>query len=355
MHEIGSWSSDGVLDQIDAGPSVQTQAPANVSFGSNLEFWRSHKSWCSAGLRLSGISRTLLQAACLIIFSVISGASAASAESPYPDLRASHSPELQKVFDKAFHQRLIVDRINKRKPSIVVADVTDLRRPKVAWYNPNLMLYAASLPKIAIALGVVVEIDRGKIQLDAEIRQQLIRMIRYSSNQDATALLRRVGMERLAEILQDGRYGKLYDPAYGGGLWVGKEYGKTPARLRDPLNGISHGASAIQAARFYYGAMTGTIIDRKYLPLLREVFGKPAINHKFVKGLQGRGNDIMFRKSGTWRNYHSDSGVIVQGDTTYIAVYIAHHPNAGFTLVEGIRIIDDIMIEWANRKRQVSR
>ncbi|MCP4627275.1 MAG: hypothetical protein GY850_27750 [bacterium] len=36
-----------------------------------------------------------------------------------------------------------------------------------------------------------------------ETRNQLIRMIRYSSNQDATALLRRVGMERLAEILQE--------------------------------------------------------------------------------------------------------------------------------------------------------
>jgi beta-lactamase class A len=217
------------------------------------------------------------------------------------------------------------------------------------------MLYAASLPKIAIALGIIVEIDRGKIRLDAKTRNQLIRMIRHSSNQDATALLRRVGMERLAEILQDERYGKLYDPTYGGGLWVGKEYGKSPAWRRDPLNGISHGASAMQAARFYYGAMTGTIINLKYLPLLREVFGKPAIKHKFVKGLQGRKNIITFRKSGTWRDYHSDSGVIVQDNITYIAVYIDHHPNAGLTLVEGIRIIDDVMRQQANRKPLIGR
>jgi len=328
VRDIGSHSFDVVYDQI---------------------------SFCFTGLRHRRISRVLLHAACLILSLALSGGNVANAESPYPDLRASHSPELQKAFDKAFNHRLFLAGIKKRKPSIVVVDVTDLRRPKAAWYNPNLMLYAASLPKIAIALGVIVEIDRDKIQLDAKTRNQLIRMIRYSSNQDATALLRRVGMERLAEILQDERYGKLYDPAYGGGLWVGKEYGKASARRRDPLNGISHGASAMQAARFYYGAMTGTIIDIKYLPLLREIFSKPAIKHKFVKGLEGRKNAIMFRKSGTWRDYHSDSGVIVQNDITYIAVYIDHHPTAGLALVEGIRIIDDVMQEWANRKQQVGR
>jgi beta-lactamase class A len=37
------------------------------------------------------------------------------------------------------------------------------------------MLYAASLPKIAIVLGVFVEIERGKIKLDSETRNQLIR------------------------------------------------------------------------------------------------------------------------------------------------------------------------------------
>ena len=355
MRDIGSSSLDGVYHQIDTGPAMKTQVPATFFSRSDLKSPGNRISLFVTGLRYRGVSHVLLHAACLILYLSISGGNVANAHSPYPDLRACHSPELQEAFDKAFHERLFWDRIIKRKPSIVVADVTDLRRPKVAWYNPNLMLYAASLPKIAIALGVVVEIDRGKIPLNAEIRGQLTRMIRYSSNRDATALLRRVGMARLAEILQDKRYGKLYDPAYGGGLWVGKEYGKTPARLRDPLKGISHGASAMQAARFYYGAMTGTIIDIKYLPLLREVFSKPAIKHKFVKGLQGRKNIMTFRKSGTWRDYHSDSGVIVGDGITYIAVYIAHHPTAGLTLVEGIRIIDDIMQEWADRKRQVSR
>ena len=289
----------------------------------------------------------------LAVILVVFGANASFAESAFPDLRNHHDPKLQKAMDAALgpsHPEFW-SGVKKKEFGVVIADVTDLHQPKVAWYNPNLMLYAASLPKIAIVLGVFVEVERGVLKLDDQTRNQLVRMIRHSSNRDATALLHKVGFERLAEILQDERYGKLYDPANGGGLWVGKAYGKSPAWKRDPLHGISHGASAMQAARFYYGLMTGTIIDKKYLPVLEEIFGNPAIKHKFVKGLEGRENVEIYRKSGTWRNYHADSGVIVHDDVTYIVVYIDHHPDAGRGAVKGIRIIDDVMLEYRNRNR----
>ncbi len=54
--------------------------------------------------------------------------------------------------------------MGKREFGSVVVDVTDLRHPRVAWYNPDLMLYAASLPKIAIVLGIFVEVDRGALR-----------------------------------------------------------------------------------------------------------------------------------------------------------------------------------------------
>jgi beta-lactamase class A len=292
---------------------------------------------------------TLSLAVCLVIPLAFFGTHVAAADSNYPDLRDSHDPALQKAMDKALgpsHPEFW-SGVKKKEFGVVVTDVTDLHHPKVAWYNPNLMLYAASLPKIAIVLGVFVEIDRGVIELDAETRHQLIRMIRHSSNRDATALLNRVGYERLAEILQDERYGKLYDPAFGGGLWVGKAYGESPAWKRDPLHGLSHGASAMQAARFYYGLVTGTIIDAKYLPELEEIFGSPAINHKFVKGLKGRKDVEIYRKSGTWRTYHSDSAVIARDHLVYIVVYIDNHTDAGRAAVDGIRIIDDVMLQYA--------
>jgi beta-lactamase class A len=246
-----------------------------------------------------------------------------------------------------FHFQL--QRLKVKEFGVVIADVTDLHHPRVAWYNPELMLYAASLPKIAIVMGVFVEVDLGRLKLNSETRNQLIRTVRNSSNRDATALLYKVGFERLAEILQDERYGKLYDPDYGGGLWIGKAYGKAPAWKRDPIKGLSHGASAMQAARLYFGLMTGTILDTKYLPELETVFGNPAIRHKFVKGLEGRDVEI-FRKSGTWRDYHADSAVVARKDLVYIVVYIDNHPDAGRGAVDGIKIIDDVLLSQVRPK-----
>jgi beta-lactamase class A len=288
----------------------------------------------------------------LILSTVLLAPIPAWAEPKYPDLRDSHDSALQKAMDNALgssHPEFW-SGVKKKEFGVVIADVTDLHHPRVAWYNPELMLYAASLPKIAIVLGVFVEVDRGRLKLDSETRNQLIRTVRNSSNRDATALLHKVGFERLAEILQDERYGKLYDPAYGGGLWVGKAYGKAPAWKRDPIKGLSHGASAMQAARLYYGLMSGTILDIKYLPELEKVFGNPAIRHKFVKGLEGRDVEI-FRKSGTWRDYHADSAVVARKDLVYIVVYIDNHPDAGRGAVDGIKIIDDVFLSQLGRKK----
>ena len=269
----------------------------------------------------------------------------------YPDLRDSHDPELQVQLDQALANKpLFWDGVKKTELSIVVADVTDLHHPRVAWYNPELMLYAASMPKIAIAFGALIKIDRGDLVLDYELHRQLVQMIKKSSNQSATAVLEKVGMEDLQSILQDERYGKLYDPVYGGGLWVGKPYSSKGATKRDPIKHLSHAASAMAAARFYYGVMSGELVKPKYHPLLQEMFGEPGISHKFVKGLKGREDVEVFRKSGTWRDFHADSGVIVHDDVTYIAVAIDQHPAAGRGMEEGIRIVDDLMLERARHR-----
>ena len=107
----------------------------------------------------------------------------------------------------------------------------------------------------------------------------------------------------------------------------------------------------MQAARFYYGYLNGTILDYKYLPLLKEMFGSPGIKHKFVKGLEGRDVQI-YRKSGTWGDFHADSGVFVRDDLTYIVVAIRQNlPTAGNDAVTGIRIVDDLMLERAARRK----
>jgi beta-lactamase class A len=265
----------------------------------------------------------------------------------WPALRDSYDAELQAALDAALYAEPIFRaKLKNKSASIVLVDVTRDKQPEVAGYNPELMLYAASLPKIAIVLGAFVEIDAGRLALDDELRRQLVRMVKVSSNRDATAVLNKVGSERLAEILQDPKHGKLYDPAHGGGLWVGKAYDKSPAWKRDPIHGISQGASAMAAARFFYGAANGTLIDEKHRPLLQEIFGEPALQHKFVKGLKGR-DVAIYRKSGTWRHYHSDAGVVVHpdGGAAYIVAAIGHNTQGGDLLVKLIRVVDDLMQE----------
>ena len=293
-------------------------------------------------IRLLGLLLPLL----LVLFGT-----ARAADPVFPDLRDSHDARFQAELDAALAGRAAFwDGVRKKHISAVVADVTDLEHPKVAWYNPDLMLYAASLPKIAIALGALVEIERGKLELDEALHRQLIRMIKKSSNRDATAVLNKVGIARLEAILRDERYGKLYDPEFGGGLWVGKPYSSAAAVKRDPLRHLSHGASAMATARFYYGIMNGSILGHRYLPLLKEMFGKSAIKHKFVKGVAQREGLEIYRKSGTWRDFHADSGIFVRDNLVYIAVAIDHAPSAGRGMTSGIRVVDDLMLERATRK-----
>ena len=293
----------------------------------------------------------MIRSLCLLIPLLLIVGQSLAAEPVYPDLRDSHDAEFQAELDSAFAGKtLFWDGVRKKRFSAVIADITDLEHPKVAWYNPEKMLYAASMPKIAIALGALVEVDLGNLELDDELHRQLVRMIKKSSNRDATAVLNKVGITRLEAILRDPRYGKLYDPEFGGGLWVGKPYSKGAAVKRDPLHHLSHGASAMSAARFYYGIMNGTILGRRYMPLLAEMFGEPGIKHKFVKGVADREGLAVYRKSGTWRDFHADSGVFVRDNLSYIAVAIDHQRTAGEGMISGIRIVDDLMLERAARK-----
>jgi beta-lactamase class A len=272
-------------------------------------------------------------------------AACAAAKDRYPDLRDCHDPTLQKDLDQLLSDfPSFWDGVRKQELSFVIADVTDLKHPKVAWYNPENELYAASMPKIAIVFGAFVEHERGVLEFDEETRKQLVGMVKKSSNADASAVLRKVGIQRLAEILQDEDHGKLYDIDRGGGLWVGKAYDKSPVWRRDPLKSLSHAANAIQGARLYYGMMTGTLLDTKHLPFLAEVFGEPGLNHKFVKGLKGR-DAAIYRKSGTWRNFHADGAVVSRDGLEYIAVAVDTVPEAGRGFVDGIRLIDDFMLE----------
>lgn len=81
------------------------------------------------------------------------------------------------------------------------------------------------------------------------------------------------------------------------------------------------------------------------------MFGSPGISHKFVKGLKDREGLEIYRKSGTWKDFHGDSGVFVRDGLVYIAVAInEREPKGGRGYVESIRVVDDLMLERAEQR-----
>ena len=245
-----------------------------------------------------------------------------------PRLRESFDPRLQEKLESNLRSLELWSVVENGKLAVALVDIENLGNPRLAAVNGDEMFYAASLPKIAILLGAFVEIERGRLQASAEMRSDLTQMIRHSSNSAATKVLNLVGKERLIEILLSEPY-RLYDPAVNGGLWVGKEYASSEAYQRDPLHNLSHGATAIQAARFYYLLETGQLVNWKLAEEMKEILSEPGINHKFVKGLSGIPDIKIYRKSGSWQRWHSDSVLIEAGRHKYILVALAEDEAGG--------------------------
>jgi len=290
-----------------------------------------------------------------ILFSLLvllaPGLALADGADEFPSLWESHDTRLQQKLDHILSDLGLQKAIRKKTLGVALVDITDPEEPLVASINGNQMLYAASLPKIAILLSAFVEIEQGDMKLDQDTRASLTRMIRKSSNADATRMLRKVGKERLLEILQDPRY-DLYDPRVNGGLWVGKEYAKAPAYKRDPLHHLSHGATAMQVARFYYLMETGQLVSPKLTAEMKAMLGHPGIHHKFVKGLADHPEAKIFRKSGTWSRWHADSALVEAEGHKYILVGLAEDPRGGKWLTEMIKPIHETIVPQRLASRQ---
>lgn len=269
---------------------------------------------------------------------------AATAYEPLvPSLRSSTSDSLQQGLNGVIGELGLQSAVKSGKLSVALVDITEPAQPRLASVNGDAMLYAASLPKIAILLGAFARIESGDLRLDADTEQTLVRMIRNSCNKSATDMLRRVEPDYLAELLQSPRY-RLYDAEHNGGLWVGKEYSKTTAWKRDPLHNLSHGATALQVARFYYLLETGRLVSPEASKAMKTILGEPAIQHKFVKGLeQSRPGSEIFRKSGSWRTWHADSAIVERDGRRYIAVALAEDPKGGRWLSRLIVALDDLI------------
>jgi len=266
----------------------------------------------------------------LIIACLCSAGRLMAAETPLP-LNESGDRQLQLDLEALIAEQDLASAVDSKELAVALVLVTDPDRPHLAELNGRDMVYAASLPKIAILLGAAVEIDDGRLQLNDELRTDIDNMIRYSCNACATKVLERVGREELLDILQSPRL-NFYDQKGNGGLWVGKDYGPAAAYHRDPVSGLSHGATAFQAARFYYKLQNGTLVSPQQTRLMLEALSKPGIRHKFVKGLKDYPGLELYRKSGSWRDYHADSALVRGKGISYIMVALTHNSRGAIWL-----------------------
>lgn len=228
--------------------------------------------------------------------------------------------------------------------ALAVVDLSKPEAPRFARVNGDTMMYAASLPKIAILLAGYQALEDGTLEETAEVYRDLGDMIRISCNASATRMIDRLGYRKIESVLTDPAY-RLFDPALGGGLWVGKRYASQGDRYPDPLKGMSHAATVTQVSRFYYLLAHGRLVSPDRSRQMLEMLSDPGIQHKFVRALARVAPDArLYRKSGTWRNWHSDS-VLVWGDDwrRYIVVALVEHPDGGRILEELVPAIDAIL------------
>lgn len=304
----------------------------------------------------------------LIIGACLSFSSSTRAQTPQPvtglpvfvadddwhPLRDQLDPELQAVLTARLQQnKLWKQLLAEKRMAISVVDLSRPEEARFAQVNGDVMMYAASLPKIAILLAAMQQIEDGVLKETPEVKKDLNDMIRVSSNGAATRMIDRVGgLDAIEAVLRDPRYA-FYDPQYGGGLWVGKRYSSSSRRNPDPMKGLSHAATATQVSRFYYLVAEGRLVSEARSRQMLEILGNPGINHKFVNSLSsivpGRS---LFRKSGSWRNWHADSILVWGSDwRRYIVVCLVEDKNGEGIMRNVIPAVESVLKPQKNAEK----
>ena len=220
--------------------------------------------------------------------------------------------------------------------------VLDLKTLRLALVRPDRIDYAASVPKIGILLAWFQLHPETATKLDPAMRHEFGLMIKASDNATAAKYSERLGLHTIQGILN--RQG-LYDLEHGGGLWIGKHYGKSTERYGDPLTNDSHAATIRQLLRYYLWLEQDKLVSPAASATMRAIFASPDIAHiddKFVKGLAGREAQLL-RKSGGWEDWYLDSAIVSGGGRHYLIAAMTHHPQGNAYLAEFAAAVDDLL------------
>jgi beta-lactamase class A len=94
-------------------------------------------------------------------------------------------------------------------------------------------------------------------------------------------------------------------------------------------------------------------VTPEYSKKMKMIMSNTQIEHKFVRVLRGINPAArLFRKSGSWRTYHSDSVLVERSGRGYIAVALSNSAEGARWLEKVIVALDEIVYEpsWLRRK-----
>ncbi len=235
--------------------------------------------------------------------------------------------------------------ISQKKMAIGIVDLSNPENVRFARINGNYMMYAASLPKIAILLSAMDALEKGELVETPEVKKDMRLMISKSDNAASTRMIDRIGYAKIESVMTDPNY-EFYDEDNGGGLWVGKRYGGGGDTNREPLKQLSHAASVTQVCRFYYLLANGRLVNEKRSKQMLSIMENPELHHKFVNTLDVIAPTArLFRKSGSWKTYHSDS-ILVWGKESnrrYILVALVDDPDGEQIIRNLVKPIEKVL------------
>ncbi len=235
--------------------------------------------------------------------------------------------------------------IRNKRMSVGVVNMADEGDVKYAALNGRHMMYAASLPKIAVLAAAHDAIERGELRETAAVKHDMLLMIAKSNNAATTRMIDRVGFDHIERTMTDPNL-KLYDPAYGGGLWVGKRYAAGGKRSPDPMKGISHAATTEQICRYFYLLANDQLVSEESSEKMRSYLVDPQLHHKFVNTLDRLAPDAkVYRKSGSWSSFHADVAMVQGPGRNYIMTALVDDPAGEQICRDLAAVLDGILKE----------
>lgn len=227
-------------------------------------------------------------------------------------------------------------------PAHTAIGLYDLLTGRVAMLNPDREIYAASVAKVGILLAYFQLRPEAATNLDPTTKHELGLMAKASSNEMASKFSHQLTLPAIQKVLGDYHF---YDKDHGGGIWVGKHYGKDAEKHMSPVGDNSHAATVRQLLRYYLMLEQGQLVSPQACETMKQIFASPDIpfdDIKFVKGLKGR--DVTFyRKWGTWENWLHDTAVVTGPARHYILVALTEHPQGDAYLEQLAPTVDDLM------------